>query len=104
LTLPAPPFTALRLAAGLTLQALADAVGLSYTSLYRMVRGVTQMPDGVAGRLTNNLGVTRVRSWWRRSHGTGSTSDDRGGKEHHSDRGTVGKQRLWPCPRTVDTS
>lgn len=82
------------LAAGLTLQALADAVGLSYTSLYRMVRGVTQMPDGVAGRLTNNLGVTRVRSWWRRSHGTGSTSDDRGGKEHHSDRGTVGKQRL----------
>jgi len=54
-----PPITALRLAAGLTLQALADATGLSYTSLYRMVRGVTRLPDEVAGRLAKALGVTR---------------------------------------------
>lgn len=55
----APPFTALRLAAGLTLQALAKATGLSYTSLHRMVRGVTQMPDQTAAQLVSALGVTR---------------------------------------------
>jgi transcriptional regulator with XRE-family HTH domain len=55
----APTFTALRLAAGLTLQALADRTGLPYTSLHRMVRGVTQMPTGTAGRLAEALGVTR---------------------------------------------
>lgn len=55
-----PPFTALRLAAGWTLQALAEATGLSYTSLYRMVRGVTQLPDDVATRLAKKLDVTRA--------------------------------------------
>ncbi len=56
----APSFTALRMAAGLTLQALADRTGVPYTSLHRMVRGVTQMPAGAAGRLATALGVTRV--------------------------------------------
>lgn len=55
----APSFTALRLAAGLTLQALARRTGLPYTSLHRMVRGVTQMPAGTAARLAKALGVTR---------------------------------------------
>jgi len=53
-----PPVTALRFAAGLTLQALADTTGLSYTSLHRMLRGVTQMPNETAGRLAEALGVT----------------------------------------------
>lgn len=56
----APSFTALRLAAGLTLQALADRTGLPYTSLHRMVRGVTQMPAGTEGRLATALGITRA--------------------------------------------
>lgn len=55
----APPFTALRLAAGLTLQALAKATGVSYTSLHRMVRGVTQIPAETAAELASALGVTR---------------------------------------------
>lgn len=55
-----PSFTALRLAAGLTLQALADRTGLPYTSLHRMVRGVTPIPAGTAGRLAAALGVTRA--------------------------------------------
>ncbi len=46
----APPFTAVRLAAGLTLQALAAATGVSYSSLHRMVRGVTQLPDEAASK------------------------------------------------------
>lgn len=56
----APPFTALRLAAGLTLQALARSSGLSYTSLHRMVRGVTQMPNEAAVQVATALGVTRA--------------------------------------------
>ena len=54
-----PPFTALRLTAGLTLQALATETGLSYTSLHRMVRGVTQMPDAAAARLATALSLSR---------------------------------------------
>jgi transcriptional regulator with XRE-family HTH domain len=53
----APPFTALRLAAGLTLQALANTTGLSYTSLHRMVRGVTQLPEDAASRIARALSV-----------------------------------------------
>ena len=54
----APPFTALRMAAGLTLQALSEATGISYTSLYRMGRGVSKVPDHAAERLAETLGVT----------------------------------------------
>jgi len=54
----APSFTALRLAAGLTLQALAEATGISYTSLHRMARGVARAPDDAASKLANALGVT----------------------------------------------
>lgn len=54
----APPFTALRLAAGLTLQALAESTEVSYTSLHRMVRGVARLSDEVAGRLAAALGVS----------------------------------------------
>lgn len=53
-----PPFTALRLAAGFTLQALADATGISYTSLHRMVRGVTELPEQAARQLARTLLVT----------------------------------------------
>ena len=54
----APPFTALRMAAGLTLQALSEATGISYTSLHRMARGVAKVPDDAAERLAQTLGVT----------------------------------------------
>jgi transcriptional regulator with XRE-family HTH domain len=54
----APPFTALRLAAGLTLQAVAEATGISYTSLHRMTRGVSKVPDDAVSRLAESLGVT----------------------------------------------
>ena len=54
----APPFTALRLAAGLTLQALAEATGISYTSLHRMVRGVSRLSGDAAEQLAGTLGVT----------------------------------------------
>lgn len=54
----APPFTALRMAAGLTLQALAEATGISYTSLYRMVRGVSRLSGEAAEQLADRLGVT----------------------------------------------
>ena len=54
----APSFTALRMAAGLTLQALSEATGISYTSLYRMGRGVSKVPDDAAERLAETLGVT----------------------------------------------
>ena len=54
----APPFTALRLAAGLTLQALARETGTSYTSLHRMVRGVTRVPDDAGRRLAATLKVS----------------------------------------------
>lgn len=54
----APPFTALRLAAGLTLQALAEATGISYTSLHRMVRGVSRLSGQAAEQLAGTLGVT----------------------------------------------
>jgi transcriptional regulator with XRE-family HTH domain len=54
----APSFTALRLAAGLTLQALAEATGISYTSLHRMARGVSSVPDDAARKLADALGVT----------------------------------------------
>ncbi len=54
----APPFTALRMAAGLTLQALSVATGISYTSLHRMVRGVSKVPDDAATRLSRVLDVT----------------------------------------------
>jgi transcriptional regulator with XRE-family HTH domain len=53
-----PPFTALRMAGGLTLQALSEATGISYTSLYRMGRGVARVPDDAAERLAETLGVT----------------------------------------------
>jgi transcriptional regulator with XRE-family HTH domain len=56
--LAAPPFTALRLAAGLTLQALAEATGISYTSLHRMVRGVSRLSGQAAEQLASTLGVT----------------------------------------------
>jgi transcriptional regulator with XRE-family HTH domain len=60
----APSFTALRLAAGLTLQALAETTGISYTSLHRMARGVSKIPDDAAQKLADALGVTvpQVRS------------------------------------------
>jgi transcriptional regulator with XRE-family HTH domain len=54
----APPFTALRLAAGLTLQALAESTGISYTSLHRMVRGAMRLPGEAAEQLAGKLGVT----------------------------------------------
>jgi transcriptional regulator with XRE-family HTH domain len=54
----APSFTALRLAAGLTLQALAEATGISYTSLHRMARGVSKVPDDAARKLARALGVS----------------------------------------------
>lgn len=54
-----PPITALRVAAGFTLQGLADATGVSYTTLHRMMRGVTGLPDGTADRLATTLGVSR---------------------------------------------
>jgi transcriptional regulator with XRE-family HTH domain len=53
-----PPFTALRLAAGCTLQALSEATGISYTSLYHVGRGVSKVPDDAAARLAETLGVT----------------------------------------------
>jgi transcriptional regulator with XRE-family HTH domain len=53
-----PPFTALRMAAGLTLQALSEATGISYTSLHRMARGMAKVPDCAAARLAATLGVT----------------------------------------------
>jgi transcriptional regulator with XRE-family HTH domain len=53
-----PPFTALRLASGCTLQALSEATGISYTSLHRMARGVARVPDDAAERLAETLGVT----------------------------------------------
>lgn len=56
----APPFTALRMAAGLTLEALAARTGLPYTSLHRMVRGVTRLPDEAAVQLAAALSVTRA--------------------------------------------
>ena len=55
----APPITALRLAAGFTLQALSDATNISYTTLHRMIRGVTSLPDDSADRLAEALRVTR---------------------------------------------
>ena len=54
----APSFTALRMAAGLTLQALSEATGISYTSLHRMARGMAKVPDCAAARLAETLGVT----------------------------------------------
>ena len=54
----APSFTALRLAAGLTLQALSRATGISYTSLHRMARGVSKVPDNAARKLAHALSVT----------------------------------------------
>jgi transcriptional regulator with XRE-family HTH domain len=54
----APPFTALRLLAGLTLQALSEAAGISYTSLHRMTRGVSRVPENAEEELARVLGVT----------------------------------------------
>jgi transcriptional regulator with XRE-family HTH domain len=54
----APSFTALRMAAGLTLQALSEETGISYTSLHRMARGAARVPDDAAARLAETLGVT----------------------------------------------
>ncbi len=54
----APPFTGLRMAAGLTLQALSEATKISYTSLHRMARGAAKVPDDAAERLAATLGVT----------------------------------------------
>lgn len=53
-----PPFTALRLASGFTLQALSEATGISYTSLHRMTRGVSKMPDDAAKRLAKTLAIS----------------------------------------------
>jgi DNA-binding transcriptional regulator YdaS (Cro superfamily) len=46
------------MAAGLTLQALSEQTGISYTSLHRMTLGVTRVPDDAAARLAATLGVT----------------------------------------------
>jgi hypothetical protein len=46
------------MAAGLTLQALSEATGISYTSLHRMARGMAKVPDCAAARLAATLGVT----------------------------------------------
>ncbi len=53
----APSFTALRFARGLTLRELADATGVSYTSLHRMLRGVTELSMDVVDRLAPALEV-----------------------------------------------
>ncbi len=54
----APTFTALRLAAGKTIVALAESTGISYTSLHRMVRGVSRLSDTSAEQLADALHVT----------------------------------------------
>lgn len=54
----APTFSALRLAAGKTIVALAEATGISYTSLHRMTRGVSQLSDTAAQQLAVALQVT----------------------------------------------
>lgn len=54
----APTFTALRLAAGKTIVALAKSTGISYTSLHRMVRGVSRLSDTSAQKLADALQVT----------------------------------------------
>ena len=46
------------LPAGLTLQALSEATGISYTSLHCMARGVARVPDDAAAQLAATLGVT----------------------------------------------
>ena len=53
-----PPFTALRLARGFTIQGLADATGISYTSLYRMLRNLIELPDHAAEALAVAMGMT----------------------------------------------
>ena len=53
-----PTFTALRLAAGKTIVALAESTGISYTSLHRMVRGVSRLSDTSAEQLADALHVT----------------------------------------------
>jgi transcriptional regulator with XRE-family HTH domain len=53
----APSFTALRFAAGMTLQGLATATGISYTSLHRMLRGVTELSPDSVDRLSAALGA-----------------------------------------------
>lgn len=54
----APPFTALRLAAGLTLDALAKSTGISYTTLHRKLRGRSPLPADALERLAAALGTT----------------------------------------------
>ena len=54
----APSFTALRFAAGMTLQSLAEATGISYTSLHRMLRGVTTLSADAVDQLSAVLGVS----------------------------------------------
>lgn len=54
----APTFTALRLAAGLTLDSLANVTGLTYSTLHRMVRGATKLPADAASKLAMALGVS----------------------------------------------
>lgn len=58
LDLGAPSFTALRFAAGMTLQALAEVTGISYTSLHRMLRGVTELSPATVARLSSALGAS----------------------------------------------
>ena len=53
----APSVTALRFAAGMTLQVLAAATGISYTSLHRILRGVTDLSPDSVDRLSAALGV-----------------------------------------------
>lgn len=55
----APPFTALRLAAGLTLDSLAKSTGIPYTSLHRMLRGVTELSAEAVEQLAAVLDATQ---------------------------------------------
>lgn len=54
----APPFTALRMAAGLTLDALAKSTGISYTTLHRKLRGRSALPADAVERLAAALATT----------------------------------------------
>jgi transcriptional regulator with XRE-family HTH domain len=54
----APTFTALRFAAGMTLKTLAKTTGISYTSLHRMVRGVTELSPDAVNSLSAALGAS----------------------------------------------
>jgi transcriptional regulator with XRE-family HTH domain len=56
----APPFTALRLARGWTLTALADETAINYSSLHRWSRGVAPIPELAAAKLAKVLRISRT--------------------------------------------